>query len=115
MTNLPEVVTDEAFDGPRFFALVNADNPDSVFYYGIDVGNGAFTVRRDPDTQHTNFGSWISMRTAFRRLNSMAGEQSRMALVVFDSVPAEALTAWGDVVEAIPDGRREQSAIEQAP
>lgn len=93
MTALPAVAEDTSADGPRFFALVRADDPNRVRYFGIDVGNGAFTVRRDPVTGHTNFGNWISMTSALKRLDQLTGADGRLALVVFDSVPAAVVTA----------------------
>jgi hypothetical protein len=95
------------------FALVDAVDPDRVYYYGIDVGAGAFTVRRDPDSRQTDFGSWISMRTAFERLDGMAGGPGRLALVVFDSVPAVPVTAIeqdGPALAAAPTNELEYRA-----
>jgi hypothetical protein len=89
------VVTDQQWAGPQLFALVDAGDPDRVYYYGVDVGKGAFTARRDPDSHQTDFGSWISMQTAFERLDSLAGGPGRLALVVFDSAPAMAMMATG--------------------
>jgi hypothetical protein len=87
--------------GPQLFALVDACDPDRVYCYGVDVGAGAFTVRRDPESHHTDFGSWISMQTAFERLDGLAGGPGRLALVVFDSVPAVAMTAIGGLALAV--------------
>lgn len=113
MDQLPEKVTSGEVVGPQFFALVNAYDPDSVYYYGIDVGNGAFTVRRDPNSHETNFGSWSSMRSAYRMLDKLSAGRKNMALVVFDSVPAKALTAWDGVMSALSNADAEVPAIEQ--
>jgi hypothetical protein len=91
--DLPAVPTDQRCSGSQLFALVDAVDPDRVYYYGIDVGSGAFTVRRDPESHRTDFGSWISMQTAFERLDGLAGGPGRLVLVVFDSVPVAAVTA----------------------
>lgn len=93
MTTLPALTEDTSADGPQLFALVHASDPSHVCYFGIDVGNGAFTVRRDPVTGHTNFGSWQSMTSALKRLDQITGANGQMALVVFDSVPVAAVTA----------------------
>jgi hypothetical protein len=93
MTALPAITEDASADGPQFFALVHASDPNRVCYFGVDVGDGAFTVRRDPATGHTNFGSWQSMTSALDRLDQLNGATGQMALVVFDSVPVVAVTA----------------------
>jgi hypothetical protein len=93
MTNLPALTAEDATSGPQFFALVHAADPNRVCYFGVNVGNGAFTVRRDPGTGHTNFGSWNSMESALKRLDQMTGASGQMALVVFDSVPVAVVTA----------------------
>jgi hypothetical protein len=98
---LPAVATDRQCAGPQLFALVDVCDPDRAYYYGIDVGSAAFTVRRDPESHQTNFGSWISMQTAFERLDGLAGGPGRLALVVFDSAPAVAVTAIGALSLAI--------------
>src|SRR5207302_1163225 len=100
-SHLPAVATDQRCAGPRLFALVDACEPDRVYYYGIDVGTGAFTVRRDPASHQTAFGSWISMQSAFERLVGMAGGPGRLALVVFDNVPAVAVTAIDGLALAV--------------
>jgi hypothetical protein len=92
---LPAVAGDQQWPGPQLFALVDAGDPDRVYCYGVDVGTGAFTVRRDPASHQTDFGSWISMQTAFERLDGLAGGPGRLALVVFDSAPAVAMMAMG--------------------
>jgi hypothetical protein len=89
------MVADQQWAGPQLFALVDACDPDRVYYYGVDVGTMAFTVRRDPTSHQTAFGSWISMQTAFERLDGLAGGPGRLALVVFDSAPAVAMMAMG--------------------
>lgn len=94
-TRLLAALSDYQFDGPKFFALVNADDPNQVYYYGLDVGECAFTVRTDPDTQHTNFGSWNSPESACHRLASFTGGHIRMALMLFDSVPVAVKMALG--------------------
>jgi hypothetical protein len=93
MPTLPACAEDTSADGPRFFALVHAADPNRVCYLGIDVGNGAFTVRRDPVTGHTNFGSWQSMTSALRRLDQLTGANGQLTAVLFDSVPVEVVTA----------------------
>lgn len=106
MDLLPAVADDGPAGCPQFFALVNAHDPDRVYYLGVDVGNRAFTVRCDPQTHHTNFGHWNSMESALRRLDKFSGGQANMALLVYDSVPVMALTAMGEVFEltAVIDG-----------
>jgi hypothetical protein len=84
------------------FALVDACDPKRVHHYGIDLGAGAFTVRCDPAGHQTAFGKWISMRTAFARLDGLAGGPGRLALVVFDSAPAMALMALGPALAPAP-------------
>jgi hypothetical protein len=92
LSQLPAVITDQQGTGPQLFALVDVCDPERVYCYGIDLGTGAFTVQCDPANQ-TAFGKWISMRTAFERLDCLAGGPGRLALVVFDSAPAVAVTA----------------------
>jgi hypothetical protein len=93
MLTLPALAEDTSADGPQFFALVHAADPSRVCYFGIDVGNGAFTVRRDPVTGHTNFGSWQSMTSALKRLDQITGANGQLTAVVFDSVPVAVVTA----------------------
>jgi hypothetical protein len=59
-------------------------------------------VRCDPAGHQTAFGKWISMRTAFARLDGLAGGPGRLALVVFDSAPAMALMALGPALAPAP-------------
>jgi hypothetical protein len=101
LSQLPAVITDQQGTGPQLFALVEACDPNRVYCYGIDVGAGAFTVRRNPDSHQTDFGSWISMQTAFKRLDGLAGGPGHLALVVFDSAPAVAVTAMAHGWQAL--------------
>jgi hypothetical protein len=94
-TELIAGTSDQLCAGPQLFALVDICDPDRVYCYGVDVGTQAFTVRCDPESRQKDFGSWISMRSAFERLDSLAGGPGRLALVVFDSAPTVAVTAVG--------------------
>jgi hypothetical protein len=93
--------------------LVDLTDPSRVHYYGADIGTSAFTSRCDPDDGHTNFGRWNSMRSAFDRLDQFSGPDVDLALTVFDSVPALALTALSAYVpQVLPES--EFLAIEPA-
>ncbi|GAB3435175.1 hypothetical protein [Actinophytocola sediminis] len=54
------------------FVLVNAENPDQVFAYGLDIdlpsGRDVITFRRDADGR-SMFGVHQSVETAHRRFN----------------------------------------------
>jgi hypothetical protein len=89
--NLPAPAVEQPCTDPQLFALVDASNPTRIYYYGVDVGNAAFTIRRDRPGAGTNFGSWISVETAFEKLDRITGPHVRLALVFYDSVPVEAL------------------------
>lgn len=92
---LPELTDDQPCTEPQLFALVDATNPNTIHYYGLDLGNAAFTVRSRQAGVGTNFGSWISMHSAFERLDRMAGPYVRLALVMYDSVPVMVTAALG--------------------
>jgi hypothetical protein len=110
MTTFPVVAEDISGAGPQFFALIHGGDPNRVCYFGIDVGDGAFTVRRDPVTGHTNFGSWNSMESALERLDQLNGANGHMTLVVFDSVPVAAVRA---LMESDPSTRAIPTAISE--
>lgn len=69
---------------PQLFALVDADNHDAIYCFGIDTGDGAITFRRDPDSGHTTFGTSTSMYTAFTRANHMMRKYAELTLVVYE-------------------------------
>lgn len=87
----PALRSDSALFGGQLFALVDASNPDVISHWGVDTGTGAVTVHRDPETGRTDFGSWISMESAYKRLGQIAGPQHPLALVMYDSLPTTAL------------------------
>lgn len=74
---------------PQMFALVDASDPTKIYFHGIDTGNGAFTVSGSDGP--TNFGKWMSMQSAFERLDMMTGPHVQLALVMFDSLPVMAV------------------------
>lgn len=80
---------------PQLFALVNADDHDAIYCYGVDTGEEAFTFRRDPDTRKTLTGIWSSMDSAFSRTSRMVGEYASLELLVYESEVAEVIRPTG--------------------
>lgn len=74
---------------PKLFALVAADDHDSIYCVGVDTGDGAFTFRRDPFTRQSETGVWRSMTTAFARSSEAVKAYGGLALVIYESIVKE--------------------------
>lgn len=72
---------------PQLFAIVNDDNRDQIYCYGLDLGEeGAYTIRRDPNSGQLDFGAWHSMETAFRRFRRALRNEVKLHLIVLETV-----------------------------
>jgi hypothetical protein len=70
---------------PQLFAIVNFDNHDEIYCYGLDLGEeGAYTIRRDPNSGRLDFGAWHSMETAFRRFRRALRNDVKLHLIVLE-------------------------------
>lgn len=91
---------------PQLFAIVDAADHASIYCYGVDTGDGAFTCRRDPDTGQSTTGHWGSMYRALAMANHMVRGRACFDLVIFKSVEDEVVPYQEGVCPACNNERK---------